>query len=177
MEWSTRWWSVVIGLGLVILAVFLYTSLAPERDRDTAYQVSTIDALLQGALEGVQTVAEIKKHGDFGIGTFDGLEGEMIVQDGTVYQARADGQVSVAADTLTVPLATVTYFDRDLVLTPGTSMNYTTFIAVMPGQMPTPNMVYAVRIHGDFPSMKVRAIPAQERPSNLTLAVQEQSVL
>ena len=62
-------------------------------DRETLYQVSTIDALMQGAYEGVQPVSEIRKHGDFGIGTFDALDGEMIVLDGTVYQAKADGKI------------------------------------------------------------------------------------
>ena len=55
-------------------------------------------------------------------------------------------------------------------------MNYTTFISIMPERLPTRNMVYAVRIHGTFPSMKVRATPAQEKPSTLTKAAQEQSV-
>ena len=57
---------------------------------------------------------ELKKHGDFGIGTFDALDGEMIVLDGVVYQAKADGHIYQAADNLTTPFATVTYFDSDL---------------------------------------------------------------
>jgi acetolactate decarboxylase len=176
MEKPKLFLGLILGVVLVILAVSVYTEITRQPDRDTAYQVSTIDALLQGALDGVETVAEIKKHGDFGIGTFDSLDGEMIVRDNIVYQAKADGQVSVAADTLTLPLATVTYFDRDLVLTPGTSMNYSTFISTMPDRLPTRNMVYAVQIHGTFPFMKVRAIPAQEENSTLSQAAQEQSV-
>ena len=66
-------------------------------DREVLYQVSTIDALMQGVFDGVQPVGEIRKHGDFGIGTFDALDGEMIVLDGVVYQAKADGQIYTAS--------------------------------------------------------------------------------
>jgi acetolactate decarboxylase len=176
MEKPKLFLGLVLGMVLIILAASVYTEIAAQPDRDTAYQVSTIDALLQGALDGVETVAEIKKHGDFGIGGFDALDGEMILLDGIVYQAKADGHIYRATDSLTLTLATVTYFDRDLVLNPGTTMNYTTFISTMPDRLPTRNMVYAVRIAGTFPTMKVRATPAQEMPSTLTKAAQEQSI-
>jgi len=34
-------------------------------DREVLYQVSTIDALMQGVFDGVQTFGEIRKKGDF----------------------------------------------------------------------------------------------------------------
>jgi acetolactate decarboxylase len=164
-----------LGIGLAIVLVFagaaVYNSFAklhdPARatgDREVLYQVSTIDALLQGVFDGVQPVGEIRKHGDFGIGTFDALDGEMILLDGVVYQAKADGHLYTAADSQTSPFATVTYFDRDNAATTDGPMNLSVFSSTMAGRLPTENMVYAVRIHGTFPSMKVRAIPAQHTP-------------
>ncbi len=167
---------VVLGIVVFLLAASVYMEISPQPDRDTAYQVSTIDALLQGALDGVQTAGEFRQHGDFGIGGFAALDGEMILLNGTVYQIKADGHVYRPVDSLTLCLATATYFEQDLVLTPGTYMNYTTFISAMPKRLPTQNMVYAVRIHGTFPSMTARATPAQEKNSTLTRAAQEQSV-
>ncbi|NLO29340.1 MAG: alpha-acetolactate decarboxylase, partial [Methanosarcina mazei] len=58
---------------------------------DVLYQVSTIDALLLGVYDGVLPVSDLKTHGDFGIGTFDGLEGEMLALDGNYYQIKTDG--------------------------------------------------------------------------------------
>jgi len=177
-----------LGIGLAVVLVFagagIYTSLAKlpgtakaAGDRELLYQVSTIDALMTGVFDGVQPVGEIRKHGDFGIGTFDALDGEMIELDGTVYQAKADGRISVAADNQTVPFATVTWFDRDLAAATGAAMNYSVFSSVMEAGLPSRNMVYAVRMHGTFPSMKVRAIPAQEKPyPTLTAAADNQSV-
>ena len=161
-----------LGIGLAIVLVFSAASVYTQfnrgptlpTDRDTAYQISTIDALMQGVFEGVQSVKELKKHGDFGIGTFDALEGELILLDGVVYHARADGRVYPVSDSHTTPFATVTYFDRDRSFTPGTVMNYSVFSSTMSSQLPSQNMVYAVRMHSTFPFMKVRAIPAQHKP-------------
>jgi acetolactate decarboxylase len=68
----------------------------------------------QGYLGGTVTVRDVRSLGDTGIGTFEGVNGEMIVLDGTVYQALGDGRVVVAQDKTVVPYATVTYFDNDI---------------------------------------------------------------
>jgi acetolactate decarboxylase len=163
-----------LGIALAIVLIFagaaIFSSFAKIHDtaktgdRDVLYQVSTIDALMQGVFDGVQTVGEIRKKGDFGIGTFDALDGEMIVLDGVVYQAKADGHIYKASDNQTTPFATVTYFDRDQAVTTDMPMNLSVFSSAMADKLPTGNMVYAVRMHGTFPTMKVRAIPAQHKP-------------
>ena len=43
-------------------------------------------------------VADIRRHGDFGLGTFDSLDGEGIMLDGRCWQARGDGSVIEAPD-------------------------------------------------------------------------------
>ena len=101
----------------------------------------------------------------------------MIVLEGRVYQARADGSVRLVPDSLTTPFATVTYFGRDFALPTDETMNYSAFAIGMAERLPTENMVYAVRMHGTFPSMKVRAIPAQQKPyPTLSEAAANQSV-
>jgi len=183
-----------LGIGLAIVLVFcgtaVYTTFtklpsasavpaatATPADYEILYQVSTIDALMQGVYEGVRPVSELKQHGDFGIGTFHALDGEMIVLDGTVYQAKADGRVYVVRDTATTPFATVTYFEPDFAVSTGSPMNFSVFSSEMGTRLPTQNMIYAVRMQGTFPLMKVRAIPAQQEPyPTLTEAAKNQSV-
>ena len=177
-----------LGIGLAIVLVFagaaVYSSFTklpgiPKAtdDREVLYQVSTIDALQQGVFDGVQPIGKIRKHGDFGIGTFDALDGEMIVLDGIVYQAKADGHMYTAADSQTTPFATVTYFDRDLAAPVDRPMNFSVFSSTMAGMLPSENMVYAVWMHGTFPSLKVRSIPAQHKPyPTLATAAANQSV-
>ena len=173
-----------LGIGLAIVIVFaasaVYINLqknAPATDRDTLYQVSTIDALMQGVYDGVQPIGELKRHGDFGIGTFDALDGEMIVLDGVVYQAKADGRIYPVKDSATTPFATVTHFTKDRTATTAAPMNLSMFSTVMEKELPTGNMIYGVKMHGTFPSMKVRSIPAQEEPyPTLSEAAKNQSV-
>lgn len=50
----------------------------PGTQRDVLMQVSTIDALVNGIYDGVMSVGMLKKYGDFGIGTFEGLDGEYV---------------------------------------------------------------------------------------------------
>ncbi len=161
-----------LGIGLAIVIVFAASAVygniqknSPESpDADRLYQVSTIDALMLGVFDGVQTIGDVKNHGDFGIGTFHGIDGEMIVLDGIVYHAKADGAVSLAQDYQTTPFATVTWFEEDFSKTTGASLNFSEFPSTMENELPTGNMVYAVKMHGTFPLMKVRAIPLQEKP-------------
>ncbi len=133
-----------LGIGLAVVFVFcaaaVYSNFvkAPSfrTDRENLYQVSTIDALLLGVFDGVEPVGELRKHGDFGIGTFDALDGEMIVLDGRICQAEADGSIREIPDNATTPFATVTYFDRDLAVQTAAPMNFSAFSSTMSAQLP-----------------------------------------
>ena len=89
---------------------------AATADRETIQQVALLQSLAQGYFGGTVTVEQLRAAGDIGIGTFKGLNGEMIVLDGTVYQALGSGEVVVADDKETIPFANVTFFDKDITL-------------------------------------------------------------
>lgn len=57
-------------------------------DIEKYYQVSTLQALALGYSKSVITVGELLKHGNLGLGTFEDVDGEMIVLDGKCYRAR-----------------------------------------------------------------------------------------
>lgn len=57
----------------------------------TMFQVSTATALVEGIYQGAVRVATLREHGDLGLGTFEGLDGEMIIVDGHFFQVRSDG--------------------------------------------------------------------------------------
>ena len=85
--------------------------------KDIIYQVALLQSLVQGYYDGIITVGELKEHGDTGIGTFEGVNGEMIVLDGVVYQALADGSIAIPSDDEKIPFSNVTFFDTDESLT------------------------------------------------------------
>ena len=87
---------------------------AATADRESIAQIALLQSLAQGYFGGTVTSGELRTLGDTGIGTFEGLNGEMIVLDGKVYQALGDGRVIVAPDKTIIPYATVTFFDKDI---------------------------------------------------------------
>jgi acetolactate decarboxylase len=128
------------------------------------YQSSTMGALLDGVYDGDVTIAEILRHGDFGLGTFNHLDGEMVILDGICYHLRADGSATVADDADRTPFAAVTRFttDRTLVLTDPTNRADT--VARIDSLIGSPNLMYAIRISGQFSELSTRTVMAQTRP-------------
>ena len=141
------------------------------------HQVSTLQALMQGAYEGQVACRELPKHGTLGIGTFDALDGELILLEGKVYQARADGRV-VADPRTSTPFADVVRFEPETVARDVAGpLNLAQTLEMLEEKAGSKNLLYAVRIDGDFREMKVRSVPRQARPyPPLAQAVKQQRV-
>ena len=128
------------------------------------YQVSLLQALSLGRYEGSVKISELKKNGNIGIGTFDGLDGEMIMLDGIVYRASADGSVSVIDDA-TTPFANATFAEDDLVKTvTASSMKRLSDELDSIISERGVNSFYFVRLNGFFESIRLRSVPKQKRP-------------
>ena len=136
----------------------------PVVERETLTQVSTIDAILGGVYDGVMTYADLAGYGDFGIGTFPGLDGEMIAYDGDFYQVMADGVAYPVSRAMETPFAAVTLFDADDTAMVPEGLDYKGFQEFLDGMLPTENTFYAVRVDGTFSYMKTRSVPAQQKP-------------
>ena len=89
---------VIMGLLAVSAANAQNSLILNNNGDDSMYQVSLMQAFMHGEYDGVITVGDLKKHGDIGLGTFEGVNGEMIILDGVVYQAAADGSINVMND-------------------------------------------------------------------------------
>src|SRR5699024_6804332 len=63
------------------------------------------------------TIEALLKEGNYGIGTMDHLDGELIVIDGKAYQAKENGELVVLKGDETVPYAAVTDFMPDQTFT------------------------------------------------------------
>lgn len=146
-------------------------------DKDLIYQVSTIEALLNGLYDGNVSFKELKNYGNFGLGTFNAIDGEMIELNNKFYQVKSDGKVYVVNDKALTPFAVVTSFEPDTTydLTNITSLpDLTSYIdSVLPSQ----NLIYAIKINGIFNSIRVRSVPVQVKPyPPLTKVAEKQSV-
>ncbi len=142
------------------------TPAAPVQDTETIYQVALLQSLTQGYYDGIINVSDLKTHGDIGIGTFEGVNGEMIVLDGKVYQALSDGSVQEAADTETVPFSNVTFFDSDVTVDMTEIENMAAFKSALDKTVSEKgkNMFYMIKVNGTFEKMLVRSELKQEKP-------------
>ena len=125
-----------------------------------------LQSLTQGYYDGIIKVSELKEHGDIGIGTFEGVNGEMIVLDGKVYQALGDGTVQEADENETVPFSNVTFFDSDVSVELKDIEDIASFKSELDKVVNDngKNMFYAVKVTGTFEKMFVRSELKQEKP-------------
>ena len=163
-------------LAIMIITFHSHSSADPEEPNDSVYQASVFEALLEGVYEGDLTYSELKKHGDFGLGTFNRLDGEMVALDGVFYRIDSDGKVSIAEDSMKSPFAIVTFFDSNEKLIPDKKLNCKELKQYIEDSLPTNNIFYAIKIRGDFEYMKTRSVHAQEKPyPPVSEVVKEQS--
>jgi acetolactate decarboxylase len=130
---------------------------ALEVEHATLFQVSTSTALVKGVYNGVVTVGQLKQHGDFGLGTFDGLDGEMLALDGRFYQIRGSGEVTEPGDDARVPFAVVTAFRAEREFAIDRAEDFAALAAHLDGMRRTANLFCAVRIDGHFARVRTRA--------------------
>jgi len=138
------------------------------------YLCAPVNALVEGIYEEKIPFAQIRQHGDFGLGTFDHLDGEMVMLDGRIYQMTADGQVHTVDDHALAPFACVTFFQsmtHDILEQP---TDYPTFLEWLLALLPSPNIFYALRIEGAFSHVKMRSVPKQENYRPLVEVAREQ---
>jgi len=137
-----------------------------HQNRETVYQVALLQSLAMGHFNGSITVKKLKSFGDTGIGTFEGLNGEMIVLDGVVYRADKNCKLHVVPDNETVPFSNVTFFDEDISAEFVNVIGKETFESELDkivdehGQ----NSFYVVKVHGDFNNLLVRSEGKQSKP-------------
>jgi acetolactate decarboxylase len=141
-------------------------------DRETIFQVSTLQALLAGAFDGEKTFDELRKHGDFGVGMINGLDGEMIALNGDFYQVKENGQASPVSDLQKTPFAIVTFFNADDVLSiENGPIKFASLRKISSTLITDKNAFYAIKIEGEFQALRTRSIPAQVKPYRRILEV------
>lgn len=132
---------------------------------------------MEGIYDGDVTFKELKQHGDFGIGTFNQLDGEMIGFDNNFYQVKIDGIAYKVDDSQKTPFAVVTFFEPDKTVFLDGNLNFQQLTEYLDTLIPTKNIFYAIKIDGNFKYMKTRSVPKQGKPyQKLADAVKYQSV-
>ena len=62
----------------------------------TLYILGTYGALSRGNYDGTVTIADVKKQGDFALGNFSAIDGELVGLNGKIYQIGPRGKLTEA---------------------------------------------------------------------------------
>jgi acetolactate decarboxylase len=131
---------------------------------DALVQFSLIAALADGDYSDGVPLGDVLAGGDFGVGTFNRLDGEMIVLDGRIYQALSDGTTRASDTEDTTPFAAVTFFDEDGRIEHLSTATLEDLDKQLDRKLPRRNSPYAIRIDGQFTELTLRSVPAQKLP-------------
>jgi acetolactate decarboxylase len=140
----------------------------------TLFQVSTSRSLVAGKYGGVITCETLLQHGDFGLGTFAGLNGEMIVIDGHVFRVEGSGRISEAAPSDEAPFATVIRFDPTVDEPMDAASSFDDLKTQLDKFRRSDNLFYAFRIDGLFTHVRTRAVGAPPPGATLLDAAKTQ---
>ncbi|HUZ28679.1 MAG TPA: acetolactate decarboxylase [Solirubrobacteraceae bacterium] len=136
----------------------------PAHPRHQAFQSSTVEALLDGAFDGDLTLDELLEHGDLGLGTLNGLDGELVVVDGQAWKADLACDLVPAPASARTPYAVVVPFSPGARLALEGPLDEAGLEAWLAKPLTEPGRPVAVRIDGRFTRVQVRSVPRQTRP-------------
>src|SRR5271165_2291292 len=124
----------------------------------TLYQVSTATALVEGIYQGAVRVGTLRERGDLGLGTFEDLDGEMVVVDGRFFHVRSDGSVRECGDEVLRPFAVVTRFAPDALVTLDHCTDLSQLTARFDELRHSDNVFFALRVDARFDYVHTRAM-------------------
>ncbi len=131
---------------------------------DKFYQYSIWWAFVNKVFDGDLKVSDLKKQGDIGLGSFDFLDGEMVMLDGIPYRVRENGEITEGADNDEIVYANATFFDEDKKFETRPAIDYILFKTELDSQLVSSNYFYAFKVHGIFKTIKLGGVPKVEKP-------------
>lgn len=158
----------LISIGMVFTACQKLTFHCCS-DEDALYQYAVLASLNNGIYDGDLTIGELKEKGDIGLGTYNAMDGEMVMVDGVCYQVLKSGIVE-ASDEMTTPYAVITFFDHDVSFQINETVDYPKLKKTIEDQLPSRNYFYAFKIKGHFETIHCGGAPKQTKPYVNTLA-------
>ena len=137
--------------------------------RNVLHQSADLLGFCHGEFLGKETVADLLKHGNFGLGTFDHLDGELVLLDGEIYQVKSDGHVYSPTAEVGIPYSQVTFFraTQSFVIKQVPSFfelarELDSQLKFLKKDLERDN--FAIRISGESQKMTVRSVCRQDPP-------------
>lgn len=140
----------------------------------TLFQVSTSAALVEGIYQGAVRVSRLLQHGDFGLGTFIGLDGEMVVLDGVCHRVSSTGAIAPVEGDRLIPYAVVTQFSSGFRKKEQRIGKFADLVRACDQLRDSNNVFYAFRVNGSFHTVKTRVMKPVPKGTGLKKAASSQ---
>ena len=128
------------------------------------YQHGTMAELTVGLFDGTLSLDQLLDNGDYGIGTLDGLDGELVIRDKKAYQIKGNGSVVQLSGEETVPYAAVSFFYPEQHIKVEKETDSKDIKELIISKLSSLNTFQTVVISGRFINLKVRAVEKQKKP-------------
>jgi len=113
-------------------------------------------------MRGGITYGELRKHGDFGLGAFNDLDGETVGFDGVFYQLRSDGSARPVTPDQKTPFTVTTFFKPQQELAISQEVSKRDLLSHLEEETDA-NLFTAIRVDGQFAEVRTRNVQRQTK--------------
>ncbi|WP_281419052.1 acetolactate decarboxylase [Enterococcus alishanensis] len=127
------------------------------------FQNGTMQMLSEGLLDGTITLQELLKYGDTGIGTGEGIDGELVILDNTGYKIDENGTAKELDKNFNVVFADIhqsnyEYFDNF------ENIDLSHLMEQVKKNINGENYFFSIKLHGLFTKVKTRSTRKYSKP-------------
>nr|WP_082856093.1 acetolactate decarboxylase [Mucilaginibacter sp. L294] len=147
-----------------IICLFAVSNASAQTKNNTLYTAGHASAFIGGLYDAVYPYNKVLKHGDFGLGAPDKLDGEVLVLDGKIYQTQSTGKTFEVKPTELTPFTVVNFFKAKKTALVRQKLTKNRLFSYLDSLLSNPNGIYAIKITGNFNFIKTRAFPPVKKP-------------
>lgn len=137
---------------------------AEKADSDVFYHYSIWEAFVNKIYDGTLKASELKEKGDIGLGSYNALDGELIMLDGVLYEDLGDGHVIVVNDSTKIAYANAAFYNEDKSFILENTPSYDALRGQLNQQIGSKYFFYVFKNLGTFNKLKLGGAPKQEGP-------------
>ncbi len=135
------------------------------KEKIKVYQTGTIRSLLNSVYKGDSNLHKLRRHGDFGLGTFNMFDGEMILYENNFYHADASGKIRIVSDDTVVPFAVITNFKQNHSYKSSNCQLQDLKIQIQ-NKLLSKNLIYAIKVVAEFDYVTFRSCSKETNPNH-----------
>ena len=158
----------IIATTLAAIALVASVPLATADEAPTpagwVSQIGTFDYLVQPDYDGLAPVRDGVRGATIGLGTFDRLDGELILIGGTTYRVGIDGIPRVVSTSRTTPWVEAVRFTPQASMRVPAGTECSALAPLIDDLAGTTGGMVAARLIGTFDVLTARSVPAQSQP-------------